>query len=386
MIPLLLIGSIFLSFIFPKEQSAYFQAGIKSGEKILLQDLFGELVITGTESDTVEIRQYFTTPVLPEKDLLDSQLTQSDTAIIFTPDRQLNRSIAVHYKISIPTDATLDLNVLGGSIQLRDMRALLNISSAGGEISAENIIGPLTVNTGGGSVRLKNIVGEVICNTGGGIVNISQTKGPLQIFSGGGDIIINSIQGNCTTTTLNGSISISGGKGTVMRCKTGGGNLALEKMDMELIQLDNASGDIYLKTISGSVICKIGNGDLSAENITGKLKIQNLNGDSDIIQLQGSLTLEEINGNIKLERFHPVSDQAGTSSIYCQNGDIILDYYGENVSIEAVSYQGRIMSNILSEISKYPAKAVYLPEVVEHEINIGSKNGKIIVNKRRESE
>ncbi|NOZ07621.1 MAG: DUF4097 domain-containing protein [FCB group bacterium] len=386
MIPLLVIGSLFLSLLFPEEQSAHFTAPLVRGEKISLQDLFGDLVITGTESDTVDIQQFFSAPKPPAKSLLNSQLTQSDTVIIFKPANQLNQSVAVQYHISIPSDAALDLDVLGGSIQLLDMRGILDISMAGGDISINNFVGTLSINTGGGSVQMENIVGDMVCNTGGGVVSVSRSIGPLRIFSGGGDITVDAIQGSVTITTLNGSISISDSKGAEMRCKTGGGNIAVEKIDMESIHLGNTSGDISMKNISGAVLCKIDDGDLSAEDISGQFELRNLNGNSNIKRLRGSISVEEVNGNIKLESFNPVSVGTRSSSIYCQNGNIILDYFGEHVSIEALSYQGQIVSNILSETSKYPAKAAYLPEVIEHEITIESKNGKIIVNKRRRDE
>ncbi len=385
MTQLILIISM-ISLLLPAVQTVHLKASLKQGEQVSLIGLFGDIVILGNESNELDIQQLFSSQNEPNEAIIDAQLTVLDSVVIFEPDELINQLVSVHYIVKVPTNVTIILNILGGNVDISDIRGKLTISSAGGKIKADNIIADISINTGGGTVILNNTVGNINCNTGGGFIQVNQTKGSLQLLSGGGDIALSSTQGSIRATTLNGSITASGGTGSELLCKTGGGNINADKLTVKKIKLTTNSGNIHFNDIRGTVSCKIGSGNLVAKDVNGRIEIRNLDGNSTIDSLTGSISAEELNGNLSLKNFHPDSAVSHSSTIYCENGNINMDYYGGNTAIEAISQQGKIISKVLHQISDHPVKAVYIAEDEDHEINIETTNGNIIINKGRKRE
>lgn len=153
-------------------------------------------------------------------------------------------SIAVHFKVFVPTETACNLHTSDGNISMRGLN------------------------------------GDQYCKTSDGSVTISTISGNVRAKSSDGDMNIQQVKGSVDVSTSDGSISLTGINGDT-QASTSDGN----------IRLDKVRGDIAVKTSDGYVDFKEISGSFKASTSDGNIR-------GSLVELRNELALNTSDGNI----------------------------------------------------------------------------------------
>lgn len=197
-------------------------------------------------------------------------------------------SISILYKITVPVNFNVNGKTSGGDILISNLDGKTTLKTSGGDIKIENSKGTFSLHTAGGDILLSNCKGNTIAGTSGGDILCKNLIGDFSAKTSGGDIHTEIVNGKIETKTSGGDITIIlSGNSTGIYAATSGGDISL-KLDSSInadIKLHTVGGDIYnkIKNLSaeeitsskligklnggGSLIeCKTSGGDISLKS------------------------------------------------------------------------------------------------------------------------
>ena len=239
---------LFASTLFAEDISESFSKSFDSAgvTQLVVKANRGHIAVTGNDSDALSVTWEidYNTAELEEVEKMRNKLsydakivdnscivdfvydTVSGWGWIWGDDKPLFK-----IEVSVPKTVDLQLDTLGGRIQV------------------ENIIGDCDVKTSGGRIEIEDVVGDVVAKTSGGRVDLEDIEGNAIVKSSGGPIDIEDLEGEIQAKTSGGSISIEGGKKRVI-AETTGGSIRVECPDPEVERIE-------LNTMGGSVRIEI---------------------------------------------------------------------------------------------------------------------------------
>lgn len=123
--------------------------------------------------------------------------------------------VSVVMKVQVPESFNLEIDTLGGSIEIEDLDGEIMAKTAGGSVRTGATKGDVTARTLGGSIRIGPTEGSVYAKTLGGSIDIGDTKGDVDAKTLGGSIRVGRTEGDVTAYNLVGNIIVEAASGKV---------------------------------------------------------------------------------------------------------------------------------------------------------------------------
>jgi DUF4097 and DUF4098 domain-containing protein YvlB len=181
-------------------------------------------------------------------------------------------NISLKIEISIPEKFNTEIATAGGDISLGGLTGSVKLKTAGGDITLRNINGDANLKTAGGDIKIESFSGNLSAKTAGGNINITSSEGSISAKTSGGDVIVgySGVNKGIDLSTSGGNINLSlpenisakvelvsmngeiksdftitgdvsktarqkitgeiGSGGELIKCKTMGGNITIEKI------------------------------------------------------------------------------------------------------------------------------------------------------------
>ncbi|GEM_PF-3474564 len=189
----------------------------------------------------------------------------------------------------------------------------------------------------------------------------------LESYSSEGDIKITEIMGNVEAETSNGNIEISNLiSEAILYVKTSNGDIAVEDVEAEKVELETSNGNIVAKDIKTNLIAKTSNGSVDVDRSTGTLEAFS-SGEGDItltnITIIDFADIEGSDNNIYLEL---IEVGKGDYVVETSNGNIEVVFPSAiELNLEVIIGNGTVTSNFFDVPEgedvftvKYPEDAI----------------------------
>jgi hypothetical protein len=177
------------------------------------------------------------------------------------------RNITITYKIEVPHDTEVTVNVVSGSQTIRNVRGPVTAQGASGSIIVEGVERDTQLATVSGSVQADRVGDDVRASSASGSVTINNAKGDVRANTLSGAIRIQKPAGRVDADDASGSIEIYDATGDVKAHDVSGGIT---------VQGDPGEHGYWdLKTVSGKVQLHVpGNSSFrfAAEAISGEIR------------------------------------------------------------------------------------------------------------------
>jgi len=177
------------------------------------------------------------------------------------------RNLTVAYQIEVPHDTEMNLTVVSGALQIRNVRGPITTQGASGSIHVEQIERDAQLTSMSGSVDARDVGGDVRASSASGELTISNAKGDVRAHSLSGPVKVVNPGGRVETDDASGSIDIEDAKFDAKAHDVSG----------EVIIRGDPGEHGYwdLKTVSGNVnvyVPSSSNFRFAADAISGKIK------------------------------------------------------------------------------------------------------------------
>jgi len=182
----------------------------------------------------------------------------------------------------------------------------IEIDALGGDIEIENIIGEIKLKSKGGDINFDRILGKINSRTAGGDIFVNDSEGSFSLITGGGDIDVRGAGGKISASTQGGDMSVESYNGNVA-LESEGGSIILEQVYGKTITAMTKGGDIDAESIKGNINIRTYGGNIEIIDLTGDLKAETNAGDIELLQILGEVNVSTEVGDIDcLSMYGPV--------------------------------------------------------------------------------
>ncbi len=319
---------------------------VKAGGELTMDDLIGDVTITGGSGNQVVVIQEFLFDVDTEKQAQDAferyraSVSKSGNSVrVVGYENRMRRYITTSYRVEVPEKFNVDAETMGGDVKLQHLMGEATLETAGGDVEIEDVSGEIEAETAGGDINLNDVEGDVNVKTAGGDVEMENaTRGPFTLKTSGGDITLEGVNGRTRASTSGGDmearhvvgdldLSTSGGdinlsdvKGASHSASTSGGDLEARSVEGD-IELKTSGGDIRASQITGDVYGRTSGGDIDVDAIMGDVEVSTSGGDLELEKIAGRLEGETSGGDIQAST---VGKLTGGVKLSSSGGDIDL--------------------------------------------------------------
>jgi len=287
-----------------------------------VQDDAGNVTIVGGEGEKIDIKIVKTGygpkqgDAERERKNIKYHSKQDGNVITLTYDLSnisTNDVNTVDFTITIPSEATLDVNVGLGEVNVSGTNGEVIIANGFGDITVENVEGALNVGSKSGRVEASSINAasrNIELVSGFGTVSLTKANGKdIKLTSSSGLLEANDVRasGGIDMSTDFGDTSFTSGSANSLTIETKSGQVTLNKLNLRgALTVRNGFGEIDLEQVianyydlqtnSGSINVDGVRGQLKANSDFGPIIIKNaenttvdLNTKSGSIDFEGSL-------------------------------------------------------------------------------------------------
>ena len=265
------------------------------------------------------------------------------------------RNVYTEFELKLPMNINLNLETIGGDIDVTDIRGESVFSTSGGDLDLKNLMGRIEAHTSGGNIEVSRLEGFIRVHTSGGNIRIMNSDGEFNASTLGGDLEFFQLIGNIDAQTSGGSITFRNIESESVKCRSSGGDIRAEYISANLTG-STSGGDIQLESIKGLVDVTTSGGVIKAQQITGALTCQITGGNIEGNGIIGPVDAYTTAGDIELELSYDTSIKDYSFNIETQSGDIgVIIPKRLQVNIESVLYGTKSIKKLNSEI---PIKVV----------------------------
>jgi hypothetical protein len=122
------------------------------------------------------------------------------------------RNLTIAYKIEVPHDTEMNLSVVSGALNIRNVRGPITTQGISGSMRVEKIERDAQLTSISGSVDASDVGGDVRASSASGELNINNAKGDVRAHSLSGSVKVVNPGGRVETDDTSGSIDIEGAK------------------------------------------------------------------------------------------------------------------------------------------------------------------------------
>lgn len=174
----------------------------------------------------------------------------------------------VDLRIRVPHRFDLDLETMGGAIELENVRGTLRGRTHGGSLQLARLEGSLSMSTHGGNITLRDSVVDGSVQTMGGQVLLENVVGDVEGKSMGGNVVYRNVtRGDGSSTGKAVHITTMGGDVTVADAPAGaelstmGGNISVASA-RRFVKARTMGGSIEVDAIDGWIEATTMGGDV----------------------------------------------------------------------------------------------------------------------------
>ncbi len=264
-----------------------------------------------------------------------------------------NISYFVHYEITIPETAPLEVRNSFGAVSVTGLLANADIVASHGALEFRNGRGTQQLKNSFANIKVANNVGDVTVDCTNGSADVNGVTGALNLRSRFGAITVTRAAKGVSITGSNGSVQVtdSGGVGTI---RNSFGSVTVDNFHGDLtvnntngkIEAHNVSGAAELNTTFGAVqfsdvgrqlSIRASNSTVEGEGVGGPLTVQNSFGPVTVSGVQGGAQITSGNGSVTLARIRGqanvrtsfamvnANDIAGALSVRNSNGGVRVE-------------------------------------------------------------
>ena len=329
------------------------------GGQLELKDMFGDVVIIGTDSKILEIVE----KIRVDRRVRDGSeefatrmsgwlesIPNEQPVFTFRVARERNRNISTSYNISIPRIFNVYVKSFGGDVDLSHVKGEINIKTGGGDIAVANTSGRISIKTSGGDIDVFEAQGQIDLVTSGGDIEGRKIDGKVYMKTGGGDIELVSGKGTLEAETGGGDIEVKDFEGPSIKARTGGGDLDFARITA-VLNLITGGGDIDVSNLIGNLEVATGGGDIDLKRVVGDMILYTNSGDVTAKKINGALRVRSGRGDIDIEGWLLNKAGKNKSLLETRRGDISISLAGKT----AVSFALKI----LDTPPRYGMKQIY---------------------------
>lgn len=303
---------------------------VKPGGDLVMDDLIGDVTITGGSSNKVVVIQEFLFDVDTEKQAQDAferyraSVTKSGNSVrVAGYENRMRRYVTASYRVEVPEKFNVDVETMGGDVKLKQLMGEASLETAGGDVEIEDVTGEIDAETAGGDIDLRDIEGDVNAKTAGGDVELTEaTKGPFTLKTSGGDITLEAVNGPVRASTSGGDVEARHTVGN-LDLGTSGGDITISDAKGTSHSAKTSGGDVEARTVEGDIELKTSGGDVRASQVTGDVYGRTSGGDVDVASIMGDVEVSTSGGDLELEQI--VGKLEGSTS----GGDVQASVRGE---------------------------------------------------------
>lgn len=226
----------------------------------------------------------------------DVEIEETRQGIRVTSDMAGSRGHgrAPDFEIKVPRRFNLELQTLGGSIDIDSVEGEIEGVTMGGELNLSNLRGEVALKTMGGDITCRDSELDGYVTTMGGEVLMENLVGNVKGSSMGGAVIYKNV------TSRNGKST-----GGVVDISTMGGSIKVS-VAPEGAKVHTMGGDIRIKSAKEFVRAKTMGGDIEIDEVDGWVRATTMGGDIDVIMVgnpdkgERHVTLTSMAGDIHL--------------------------------------------------------------------------------------
>ena len=176
---------------------------VERGDRIVLQNLSGEILVRAWDRDEVEIRG--------EDEEMALIVRSSGGTVRVSRDDRKGRRRSVEASIRVPVWADLEVNGRTLDIAIEGVGGRLAVNSVSGDVWIENAAGPVTVRTIEGEIDIVGARGSVTASSQSDEVRLRDVTGDVDVHSGSGDLTLADVRSaRVRAETQDGDITFSG--------------------------------------------------------------------------------------------------------------------------------------------------------------------------------
>jgi TonB family protein len=212
--------------------------------------------------------------------------------------------LQVSFYIHVPLNYCLDINTMGGNIDVQNIEGPVSLATAGGNITVGRV--------GAGDPRKRPLVGGSHASSDAFSVKVepaSKTAGrtAARLETQGGHITIGDVAGDLRATTAGGHITVGNIEGDAT-LRTGGGHIETGRV-AGVSTLDTGGGNIHVASAGSSITASTGGGliDLGdaagairANTGGGAVRIEHISGPAAVVASGGSVFLRQVNAPLRV--------------------------------------------------------------------------------------
>jgi len=310
-----------------------------SGAKVVIRNIAQVI----TEQEAQEAYERSKTIVKNFKD-------EETIHIIGNNDKVQDLEMENFIDLNLPKNINLQINILGGDINLNNIQGESILETLGGDISINNHDGRVDTKTNGGDIDLSNINGFLKGHSFGGNIHLSKSEGELSTSAVGGNIHLDEARGIIDSQTSGGSISLLNVHATEINCKSLGGTINCDSVSGK-IKIENSGKGINIQNSHGDLNIKSNSGDILISESKGTLKCLASFGDITMKKIIGNVESLSSNGDILLELIYDSSIDEHGVHLETHSGNIILDIPKRlPINLKSTIYQSKSYKDINSEM------------------------------------
>lgn len=260
--------------------------------KVYIKNISGNIAVQGWHHNSVLVTAR---KVAQEKDDLENVTVDisrtNGTVRIITNYRSGIRyrsaNVSVHYELSIPSKAALEVETVSGNVEAEKIGGYSNVTSVSGNISVADAEEGADTKSVSGKVRIIDALRKARAKTVSGSVYLENISGEAEGKTVSGDIVMRNIMGSVSAENISGRIELAAvAKSESVEAKTISGKVVYEG-ELERsgsYQVNSHSGNILLRLPKGSHF------EIKAKTLSGRTR-----SDFDL-SLTDKLTKKEMRG------------------------------------------------------------------------------------------
>ncbi len=268
---------------------------VSNGEKLEVDLDYGDIEIAGWDKNVVLVTVYLDDY---DEDDYDIDIEKYSKGVSVNIDSRghgsRHHSGDLLVKVNAPQKFDLDLNTMGGDVDIDGVEGEIEGETMGGDLMFLNLKGEIDFTTMGGDVTLEDseLDGEV--KTMGGDVEFKDVIGDVKGSSMGGDVVYKNVKKKDGRST-----------GKEVTISTMGGEIDVDEAHFGA-NVSTMGGDIHIRSAAKYIKAKTMGGEINIDEIDGAVKATTMGGDIEVTMIgdpdkgDREVELSSMGGDVRL--------------------------------------------------------------------------------------
>ena len=183
----------------------------------------------------------------------------------------------VKITVKVPTRFDVDLDSMGGDVELRDLE------------------GNFEGRTMGGDIVLRSLNGKAKLTTMGGDIDVNDSDLDGKVSTMGGDVNFDNVAGSIDGSTMGGDVTRTNDR------RSGSGSASAVKIDSfgGDIKVDQAPNGAEVETMGGDIRVASVDNFLKATTMGGDIDVRAATGETEVLTMGGDITFDSFDGDLE---------------------------------------------------------------------------------------